>query len=90
MKDFHRLAQITNMGNKKRTYHKPFLEQAMVTITNNKEQWKVNKLEKEIRKLKATEKVTTETENTDQTKRNNAPEQNTKNGNATAATNRGQ
>ena len=90
MKDFHRVAQITNMGNKERTYHKPSLEQAMVTITNNKEQWKVNELEREIRKLKATEKITTETKNTDQTKRNNAPEQNAKNGNATAATNRDQ
>ena len=40
--------------------------------------------------MKATQNITTETTNIDQTKMNNPPQQNSKNGKAASATNRGQ
>ena len=52
---------------------------------DDKQQQKINELEEEIRKL-----TTTETTNIDQTKMNNPPQQNSKNGNVASATNRGQ
>ena len=54
---------------------------------DNKQQQKINELEEEIRKLKTTQNVTTETTNLDQTKMNNSPQQNSKNGKAAPATN---
>ena len=45
---------------------------------DDKQQQKINEPEEEIRKLKTTQNITTETTNIDQTKMNNPPQQNLK------------
>ena len=56
----------------------------------DKQQQKINELEEEIRKLKTTQNILTETTNNDQAEMSNPPQQNSENGNAASATNRGQ
>ena len=53
---------------------------------DDRQQQKINELEEEIRRLKTTQNITTETTNITQTKINNLPQQNSKNGNAAFAT----
>ena len=57
---------------------------------DDKQQQKINELDEEIRRLKITQNITTETTNIDQTKINDPPQENSKNGNAASAKNRGQ
>ena len=56
---------------------------------NHDKQQKISELEEEIRKFKIKQNITRETTNIDQTKMNNQPQQNPKNGNATSATTSG-
>ena len=56
---------------------------------DDKQQQKINEPEEEIRRLKTTENITTETSNIDQTKIN-TPVQNLKTRNTASATNKGQ
>ena len=56
---------------------------------DDKQQQKINEPEEEIRRLKTTENITTETTNIDQTKIN-TPVQNLKTRNTASATNKGQ
>ena len=56
---------------------------------DDKQQQKINEPEEEIRRLKRTENITTETSNIDQTKIN-TPVQNLKTRNTASATNKGQ
>ena len=56
----------------------------------DKQQQKLNELEEEISKLKATQNIAAKTTKTDQTKMNNPPHQYSKNGSATSATSRRQ
>ena len=51
---------------------------------------KINELKEEIRKLKTARNITAETTNIDQAKISNPLQQNSKNGKAASATNRGQ
>ena len=69
------------------------LSQAFSKTSNandDKQQQKINELDEEIRRLKITQNITTETTNIDQTKINNPPQEDSKNGNAASAKNRGQ
>ena len=50
----------------------------------------MNELGEEITKLRISQNITTEATNIDQTKMNNPPQNNSKNGNAASATNRSQ
>ena len=54
---------------------------------DDKQLQKINELEEKMRKLKATQNITSETTNIDQTNSNNPPQQNSKNGNAATTTN---
>ena len=73
MKDFAQWTQLTNTRKNGRAHHEPFLKQATLTMINNK---KINELEEEIKMLKVTQKIATETTNIDQTKIKNPTQQN--------------
>ena len=72
-----------NSTNKHRKQGKSLLRTFSKTSSANsdKQQQKINDLEDEIRKLKTTQNITTETTNIDQTKLSNPPQQNSRNGN---------